>query len=31
MAIVINLFAGPGVGKSTNAAKIFAELKNERC
>lgn len=27
MAIVINLFAGPGVGKSTNAAKIFAELK----
>lgn len=27
MAIVVNLFAGPGVGKSTNAAKIFAELK----
>jgi hypothetical protein len=27
MAIVINLFAGPGVGKSTTAAKIFAELK----
>lgn len=27
MAIVINLFAGPGVGKSTNAAKIFADLK----
>ena len=27
MAIVINLFAGPGVGKSTTAARIFAELK----
>ena len=27
MAIVINLFAGPGVGKSTNAARIFADLK----
>lgn len=27
MAIVVNLFAGPGVGKSTNAARIFAELK----
>ena len=27
MAIVINLFAGPGVGKSTTAAKVFAELK----
>ena len=27
MAIVVNLFAGPGVGKSTNAAKIFADLK----
>jgi hypothetical protein len=27
MAIVINLFAGPGVGKITNAAKIFADLK----
>ena len=27
MSIVINLFAGPGVGKSTTAAKVFAELK----
>jgi hypothetical protein len=27
MAIVVNLFAGPGVGKSTTAARIFAELK----
>ena len=27
MAIVINLFAGPGVGKSTTAARVFAELK----
>ena len=27
MAIVVNLFAGPGVGKSTNAARIFADLK----
>lgn len=27
MALVINLFAGPGVGKSTTAAKVFAELK----
>lgn len=27
MAIVINLFAGPGVGKSTTAARIFSELK----
>ena len=27
MAIVINLFAGPGVGKSTTAARIFLELK----
>ena len=27
MAIVVNLFAGPGVGKSTTAARVFAELK----
>ena len=27
MALVINLFAGPGVGKSTTAAKVFADLK----
>ena len=27
MALVINLFAGPGVGKSTTAANVFAELK----
>lgn len=27
MTIVVNLFAGPGVGKSTTAARIFAELK----
>ena len=27
MALVINLFAGPGVGKSTTVAKVFAELK----
>lgn len=27
MAIVINLFSGPGVGKSTTAARVFAELK----
>ena len=27
MALVINLFAGPGVGKSTTAARVFAELK----
>ena len=27
MAIVINLFAGPGVGKSTTAARVFSELK----
>lgn len=26
-ALVINLFAGPGVGKSTTAARIFADLK----
>jgi hypothetical protein len=25
--VVINLFGGPGVGKSTNAARIFSELK----
>lgn len=25
---VINLFAGPGAGKSTTAAQVFAELKN---
>jgi hypothetical protein len=27
MAIVANLFAGPGVGKSTTAARVFSELK----
>lgn len=27
MALVINLFAGPGVCKSTTAAKVFADLK----
>jgi hypothetical protein len=27
MALVINLFAGPGVGKSTTASKVFADLK----
>ena len=27
MAIVVNLFAGPGVGKSTTAARVFADLK----
>lgn len=27
--LVINLFAGPGAGKSTTAAQIFAELKWE--
>lgn len=26
--IVINLFGGPGIGKSTIAAKVFTELKN---
>lgn len=26
-AIVINLYGGPGVGKSTNAAKVYAYLK----
>lgn len=25
--IVVNLFAGPGAGKSTTAAAVFAELK----
>lgn len=27
MTLVVNLFAGPGTGKSTNAAAIFAHLK----
>lgn len=27
MAIVVNLFGGPGLGKSTNAARVFADLK----
>jgi adenylate kinase family enzyme len=27
MTLIVNLFAGPGAGKSTLAAKIFAELK----
>jgi nicotinamide riboside kinase len=27
--IVINLFAGPGTGKSTSCAQIFAELKHQ--
>lgn len=26
--LVVNLFAGPGAGKSTTAAKLFAELKD---
>lgn len=25
--LVVNLFGGPGVGKSTGAAKVFSELK----
>ena len=25
--LVINLFSGPGVGKSTTAAMVFAKLK----
>ena|SRR5437762_2075314 len=29
MTIVVNLFAGPGTGKSTTAAALFAELKYE--
>jgi hypothetical protein len=27
--IIINLFAGPGTGKSTGAARIFSELKSK--
>lgn len=27
--IVVNLFAGPGTGKSTSCAQIFAELKHQ--
>lgn len=27
MTLVVNLFAGPGTGKSTNAAAVFADLK----
>lgn len=27
MAIVVNLFGGPGLGKSTNTARVFADLK----
>lgn len=27
MAMVVNIFGGPGLGKSTNAARVFADLK----
>lgn len=29
MTIVVNLYGGPGTGKSTNAARIFSMLKDE--
>jgi hypothetical protein len=29
MTLIVNLFGGPGTGKSTNAARIFALLKDE--
>lgn len=29
MALVINLFGGPGTGKSTTMARLFADLKSE--
>lgn len=29
MTVYINLFGGPGVGKSTRAAELFAEMKKE--
>lgn len=28
MSLVVNLFAGPGAGKSTMAARVFAGLKD---
>lgn len=30
MTLVVNLFGGPGVGKSTTAAKIFSDLKQQK-
>jgi nicotinamide riboside kinase len=30
MTLVVNLFGGPGVGKSTTAAWMFSELKNRK-
>lgn len=29
MTLVVNLFAGPGAGKSTTAARVFADLKGK--
>ena len=29
MTLIVNLFGGPGTGKSTTAAGVFSKLKGE--